>query len=233
MPDWTFPVLFDNARVTSDVGSRSAPIAGASTNHRGIDIGGAGINGAPVVAPTDLRVTYAGQASGYGNVIYAQDAWGNQHRFAHLGGFNVSQGDTIAQGGMLGRVGSTGRSTGPHLHYEIRDKAGKVLTDTMHSVVSQGKRLAGQVVDGVLKSNPITAPFAAAADIFGFGAGDLLGGGGGCGVNPICYLQKWLEETAFVQRSALFIVALIFIVGGIGFLAIGIKPQQLAAKALA
>lgn len=207
-----------------------APLPGASTNHRGIDI--AAPAGTPVVAPTDLAVTYAGQASGYGNVVYANDASGNQFRFAHLQSFGVRPGDTISQGGYLGAVGSTGNSTGNHLHFEIRDKAGNVLRNAMNSVVQNGKRLVsgslGDAVNTVLKSNPATAPFAIGADLLGV---NPLGDGG-CGLNPICHLQKWLEETAFVQRAALYILASILIIAGVVFLAKGYNPVAAAQKAL-
>jgi murein DD-endopeptidase MepM/ murein hydrolase activator NlpD len=227
MPDWTFPVLFEGARVSSGVGSRQAPLPGASTDHRGIDI--AADRGSPVVAPTALEVTYAGTARGYGNVVYGIDAWGNQHRFAHLDGFGVSVGDTVSAGGYLGAVGSTGNSTGPHLHYEIRDRAGNLLRGAMETVVSKGKKLVGgalgDAINNVLKSNPVTAPFAIGADILGI---NPLGDGGGCGVNPICHLQKWFEETAFVQRFGLFILALILIIGGIMFLGKGVAINEIS-----
>jgi murein DD-endopeptidase MepM/ murein hydrolase activator NlpD len=224
--DWTFPVLFDGAQVSSGIGPRSAPVAGASTNHRGIDI--AAPRGSPVVAPTDLQVTYAGTARGYGNVIYANDASGNQYRFAHLDSFGVGAGDTISQGGYLGGVGSTGNSSGNHLHFEVRDRAGNLLRNVTEQVVSRGRRLVsgalGDAVNTVLKSNPVTAPFAIGADILGV---NPFGGGDGCGLNPVCHLQKWFEETDFVARFALFVLAVILIIGGISFLGKGIAVQNL------
>lgn len=195
-----------------------------STTHRGIDIAAPG--GSPVVAPIDLRITGAGQRGGYGNVVYGVDGSGNEWRFAHLRGYNVAPGQVIPQGGTLGAVGSTGNSTGNHLHFEIRDRAGKVLKGAMNDVVSKGQALAGGVIQGLLKSNPLTSPFASVTDTLGI-TGD------GCGVNIICHLEKWLEETGFVQRFALFIVAMVLIIGGIAFLAKGYNPVSQVTKALA
>lgn len=236
MPDYTFPVLYDGARISSDIGPRTAPTAGASSWHGGIDIAAAA--NSPVVAPVPLEVTYAGEARGYGNVIYANDPYGNQHRFAHLSGFNVQQGQTIMQGAQIGTVGMTGTATGNHLHYEVRDAGGKLLKGLTSDVAKLGKRIASSklkdVVSGVLSSNPTTAPFAAGAKLLGGGIGI---GGDGCGINPICHLRKWLEETEFVERGALFILATIFIIGAIAFLALGLNPknvaQDLARKAKA
>lgn len=222
MSGYTFPIIGPN-RVSSGVGARSSPGGIGSTNHRGIDIAAPG--GSPVVAPTDLRITGAGARGGYGNLVTGIDAYGNEYRFAHLKGFGVSPGDMISQGGILGAVGSTGNSTGNHLHFEIRDKAGKLLTNAMETVLGKGKQIAGGALEGLLKSNPFTAPFSGVTDALGI-TGD------GCGVNPICHLEKWLEETGFVQRFALFIVAMVLIIGGITFLAKGYNPLETARKAL-
>lgn len=228
MPNVFFPVASPSARISSGIGSRTAPIAGASTNHRGIDI--SATRGAPVVAPLDLHIDFAGQAKGYGNVIYGVDAFGNQHRFAHLDSFGVQTGDVISAGMPIGAVGSTGNSTGPHLHYEVRDKAGKFLADATETVISKGKKLATSALNGFLKSNPVTAPLAIGASFAGINPFDGSSDGG-CGVNPICHLQKWFEETGFIQRAALFILAVVLIIGGIVFLGKGIATDTLG-KAL-
>ncbi len=232
MPDYTFPVVFDGARISSGIGPRSAPVSGASTWHKGIDI--AADRGSPVVAPVPMEVIFAGQATGYGNAVYARDAGGNVHRFGHLDSIGVGMGADLSQGMQLGTVGSTGNSSGNHLHYEVRDAGGKLLSGLTNRVVQTGQRLAqsqlGNVINAVLKSNPITAPFAFGADAIGLGADDILGGGG-CGINPICHFKQWLEESDFVERAALYILATIFIIGGIAFLALGYSPKQLIAKA--
>lgn len=231
MTDWTFPVLFPDARVSSGIGSRRSPGGVGSTQHKGIDI--AAPAGTAVVAPTDLTVTRSGWSDSYGNVIYANDLSGNQFRFAHLESLGVGVGDTIEQGGYLGAVGSTGHSTGNHLHFEIRDRAGNLLRNAMESVVSTGKRLGGgavgNVLNNILKSNPLTAPFAIGADLLDV---NPLGENDSCGINPICYLQKWLKETDFVARTALFILAAILIIGGIAFLAKGYSPVANIKNAL-
>lgn len=236
MPDYTFPVVFDGARISSGAGRRNAPLPGASTNHKGIDI--AAPTGSPVVAPTGLNITYAGQARGYGNVIYGVDEQGFQHRFAHLDGFNVQSGQTLPQGYQIGTVGSTGNSTGPHLHYEIRDAKGNFLRGATERVVAGGKRLetaakdaALDALDKGLESVPIIGGIWSGAKALGvpniFDASK-----GECGLNPVCHLKNWLDETQYLERSALIIVGIVLIVGAIVFLALGYNPKNLAQKAL-
>lgn len=251
MSNWTFPVISPSSRISSGIGRRSSPGGVGSTNHRGIDIAAPG--GSPVVAPTDLRIVGAGRRGGYGNLVTGVDGSGNEYRFAHLQNFNVKPGDTISQGQMLGRVGSTGNSTGNHLHFQIQDKSGKLLTDAMQSVVKGGAKLSedlgglGKAVKGgatYAKDAALTALDKALETIPG--VGNIWSGAkeagipnifdaakGECGLNPICYLKNWLEETGFVQRLALFIVAMVLIIGGIAFLAKGYSPIDIAKKAVA
>lgn len=213
------PVLFPGA-VTSGIGQRSSPGGVGSTNHGGIDI--AVPTGTGIIAPVDMRITRANWSDSYGNVIYGEDTQGNQYRFAHLSGFNVQQGQTVAAGSLIGASGSTGRSTGPHLHFEVRDKFGRVAKGLANSIVSQGLQRGKDAVKGAidkfLKTNPATAPFAMGADLLGL---NPFGGGDGCGINPICYLEKWLERTGFIQRMAFFIIGAILIIGAIMFFARG------------
>lgn len=244
MPDYLFPVFYDDARITSGIGARSRPNANASSNHAGIDIGAA--RGSPVIAPTDIRITQAragctGPNCGYGNIVSGVDSDGFTHRFAHLAGFNVAVGDVVPQGAMLGSVGSTGNSTGPHLHYETRDAQGNVLRSLANRITSSPQarnivdgaraRLA-QGIDAALKSNPITAPWAIGADFLGLGASDLLGGQPDCGLNPICHLKQWLDETEIVPRFALFSLGTLLIIGAIVFLAMGYGPKGIVQKAI-
>ncbi|MEZ5244812.1 MAG: peptidoglycan DD-metalloendopeptidase family protein [Acidimicrobiales bacterium] len=104
--------------VTSGFGSRVHPIFGTSRNHYGVDLNGS--SGDPIVAAAAGRVITAGWMSGYGNVVILSHGDGYTTLYAHQSAILVSNGDTVAGGATLGRVGSTGWSTGPHLHFEIR-----------------------------------------------------------------------------------------------------------------
>ena len=86
--------------------------------HRGIDI--ANDTGTPIFSSRQGTVTYAGWASGYGNVIYIDHGSGFETRYAHLSGFNVSQGQWVGAGDRIGDMGCTGTCSGPHLHFEVR-----------------------------------------------------------------------------------------------------------------
>lgn len=104
--------------ISSYFGSRTAPTAGASTNHKGIDI--AVSTGTSVMATSGGTVTMAGWQSGYGYVVYIDHGNGVVSRYGHLSKILVSVGQTVSQGDVIARSGNTGNSTGPHLHFEIR-----------------------------------------------------------------------------------------------------------------
>ena len=76
--------------------------------------------GEPVRATGGGRVVSAGWSGGYGNMVEIDHGNGLSTRYGHMSAINVAEGQSIAVGAILGRVGSTGRSTGPHLHYEVR-----------------------------------------------------------------------------------------------------------------
>lgn len=121
-PTYIRPI--SGGRLSSNFGSRSAPIAGASTNHKGIDW--AVPIGTAVVASNTGTVTKAGWASGYGYAVYIRHSDGRETRYAHLSKVLVSVGQTVEQGQRIALSGNTGRSTGPHLHFEIRINGGAV-----------------------------------------------------------------------------------------------------------
>jgi len=104
--------------ITSGFGYRRDPFNGRGAMHAGIDFKGA--MGSPIFAAADGRVTYAGWKSGYGKAVEITHGNGMLTRYAHLSRIDVRVGQPIAAGATLGGLGSTGRSTGPHLHFEVR-----------------------------------------------------------------------------------------------------------------
>lgn len=104
--------------ITSGFGYRRDPFNGHGAMHSGIDFKGA--MGSPIFAAAEGRVTYAGWKSGYGKAVEITHGNGMLTRYAHLSRIDVTPGQAIAAGATLGGLGSTGRSTGPHLHFEVR-----------------------------------------------------------------------------------------------------------------
>ena len=104
-------------RITSSFGERSDPMGGEGEFHRGIDISAP--YGEPVHATADGTVESAGTVSGYGREILLDNGHSIQTLYAHLSSVIVGPGETVERGQIIGYVGQSGRSTGPHLHYEI------------------------------------------------------------------------------------------------------------------
>ena len=104
--------------LTDGFGGRSDPFTRERGNHQAIDI--SSNTGNPVRAPADGIVVKAEWANGYGNVVYLSHGYGYSTRYGHLSSFNVRPGQRVKRGDVIGAVGSTGRSTGPHLHYKVR-----------------------------------------------------------------------------------------------------------------
>ncbi len=107
-------------RVTSNYGMRNDPFDGRPKRHRGIDF--AGKIGTELYAVAPGRVVSAGERVGYGTTVEVDHGLGFSTLYAHLSQITVSRGDWVRPGTVVGLGGSTGRSTGPHLHYEIRYK---------------------------------------------------------------------------------------------------------------
>jgi len=103
--------------ITAGFGERIDPFNGEGAFHRGIDISSP--MGTPVIAPADGVVIFASMASGYGRTIEIDHAHDIMTRYGHLMGWAVSEGERVQRGQVIGYVGNTGRSTGPHLHYEV------------------------------------------------------------------------------------------------------------------
>jgi murein DD-endopeptidase MepM/ murein hydrolase activator NlpD len=105
-------------RVSSGFGGRSDPLHGRAAEHRGVDLPGA--IGTPVLAAAAGFVRVAGRHGGYGELIELAHDDGTTTRYAHLSQILVRPGELVEQGQVIGRMGSTGRSTGSHLHFEYR-----------------------------------------------------------------------------------------------------------------
>jgi murein DD-endopeptidase MepM/ murein hydrolase activator NlpD len=103
--------------MTSPYGWRADPFTGAQKYHGGIDLGAA--YGTAVPAAAGGRVVAAGEQGAYGTQVVIEHETGLQTRYAHLSAVNVAVGDRVGQGQEIGRVGQSGRATGPHLHFEV------------------------------------------------------------------------------------------------------------------
>lgn len=121
----SLPVL----RVSSPFGRRRDPFVGNSRPHEGIDLPGR--FGTSVHATGSGVISYAGWMNGYGNLIQIEHEGGLSTRYGHLSRILVHDGEQVHQGDVIGRMGSTGRSTGNHLHYEIR-RAGQPVNPQLY-----------------------------------------------------------------------------------------------------
>ncbi len=118
---WPCP---SSSRITSGFGGRSSPTEGASSNHKGIDIGAS--TGSDILAAAGGTVTISTYSSSAGNYIMISHGGGVSTVYMHCSQRLVEVGDTVSQGQVIAKVGSTGYSTGPHLHFEIRSGGGNV-----------------------------------------------------------------------------------------------------------
>lgn len=117
--------------VTSEFGSRFSPFTGMPKFHEGVDI--AAPYSSPIYAPADGVISFAGGKGGYGNAVILDHGYGVSTLYGHTSSMYVKEGDKIKRGQMLAAVGSTGASTGPHLHYEVHVDG--VPTDPMKFVL--------------------------------------------------------------------------------------------------
>jgi murein DD-endopeptidase MepM/ murein hydrolase activator NlpD len=104
--------------ISSGFGYRSDPFTGGAAFHAGLDFRGP--IGAPVYAAAKGRISFVGQRSGYGNCVEIDHGNGLMTRYAHMSAFHAQFGQKVDAGTVIGAIGSTGRSTGPHLHFEVR-----------------------------------------------------------------------------------------------------------------
>lgn len=108
----------EGASMSSGFGMRTHPVLGGRRSHKGIDL--ASPMGSPIYATADGVVTRADWFSSYGLYISLDHGAQLETRYGHLSRLNVAEGQVVRKGDLIGYVGSTGRSTGPHLHYEVR-----------------------------------------------------------------------------------------------------------------
>ncbi|WP_230279854.1 M23 family metallopeptidase [Croceicoccus sp. Ery15] len=107
-----------DARLSSNFGMRTHPVTGRRAGHKGIDL--AAPSGTPIYATADGTIDMAQWFGGYGNFIKIEHGGDMETRYGHMSKLNVRAGQDVKKGDLIGFVGSTGRSTGPHLHYEVR-----------------------------------------------------------------------------------------------------------------
>lgn len=112
---WPVP---STTRISSSYGYRIHPIFNTKKLHKGIDI--PATTGTPAVAIDDGVVIFSGVQRGYGNTVMIQHTDGKVTLYAHNNSLSVSKGDKVVKGQVVSRIGSTGNSTGPHLHFEVR-----------------------------------------------------------------------------------------------------------------
>lgn len=111
-------ILPANGWITSYFGHRISPTAGVKKMHEGLDVGAD--YGTPIIAPADGVVTYAGNKAGFGLFVQIDHGYGIETIFAHSQKIIIKNGSHVKRGDLIAQVGSTGASTGPHLHYEVR-----------------------------------------------------------------------------------------------------------------
>lgn len=114
------PINISDYTVSSGYGMRKDPVYGSTAFHAGLDF--AAPQGTPVYATADGVVKAAERAGGYGNKVDIDHGFNYLTRYAHLSKIDVVPGQRVSRGDKIGEVGSTGKSTGPHLHYEVRFK---------------------------------------------------------------------------------------------------------------
>lgn len=132
----------DGARITSGFGSRKHPILGYNKMHKGIDFGAP--RGTPVYTAGDGVIVEAGKKGSYGNYVRVQHKNGYSTAYAHLNKFagGISRGARVKQGQIIAYVGTTGRSTGPHLHYEVLVSGKQINPLSIKNI--PGKKLKGE-----------------------------------------------------------------------------------------
>ena len=150
---------FYDYKVTSPYGSRENPTASGTENHKGIDYA-LPLNTEVISNVTGYVEKSAYDKNGFGNYVVIKDGTGRMHYYAHLNESNVNVGDFVSFGDSIGLSGSTGRSTGAHLHYEIRDTFGNSInpTDYINTIQDVVSDVGEEAVQETVAPNPETTP---------------------------------------------------------------------------
>jgi murein DD-endopeptidase MepM/ murein hydrolase activator NlpD len=130
---------------TSSFGWRADPFHGTRRFHAGVDL--KATYGSEVPAAGAGTVAFAGEQGGYGLTVLVDHSNGTQTRYAHLSSVSVKAGEQIAQGALVGRVGNSGRSTGPHLHFEVLVAGRPVDPQQVVARLPSGLKVSGEVDD--------------------------------------------------------------------------------------
>jgi murein DD-endopeptidase MepM/ murein hydrolase activator NlpD len=155
---------------TSGYGYRFDPFNGGTAMHAGLDM--AGSQGEPIYASANGVVLQAGRSGGYGNLVELGHGKGIDTRYGHLSAILVKPGEHVSQGQLIGRMGSTGRSTGTHLHFEVRVDGRAVnprpfLDASAYVLAAQGDAPASGGVNGGQDFGPVLADDTVTASIGG------------------------------------------------------------------
>ncbi|MBE0569714.1 MAG: M23 family metallopeptidase [Deltaproteobacteria bacterium] len=136
LEETSFPVR-DGGRISSGFGYRKDPFTGADKFHHGMDI--AAPEGTPVYPVKGGEVTFSGYQQGYGNVVVIDHGDGFVTKYGHNRANRVAVGDRVDTGKAIAEVGSTGRSTGPHVHFEVQYEGKKINPQTVFAGTAKGR----------------------------------------------------------------------------------------------
>ncbi|HEY3380289.1 MAG TPA: peptidoglycan DD-metalloendopeptidase family protein [Vicinamibacterales bacterium] len=159
-PEAALPLPLSSG-ISSPFGIRADPFSGTRRFHAGVDIQAA--YGREVPAAGSGRVVFSGAQGGYGNTVVIEHADGIRTRYAHLASVQVGTGAVVDAGAVIGRVGSTGRSTGPHLHFEVLQDGHPVNPEVAATKYAGLLKLGGVVAD-LPNSQPSTLGVAVGVD---------------------------------------------------------------------
>ena len=131
--------------ITASYGYRQSPFTGAREMHEGLDV--AAPYGSPILATADGIVSFAGPLAAFGNVVFVNHGHGFTTFYAHSSKIKVKEGQSVKRGDVLAYVGTTGRTTGPHVHYEVQVN-GVTVNPMKYIVDPAGATYAGETEDG-------------------------------------------------------------------------------------